>query len=162
MRKNIKALTFKGGLKMQKIPSLEELKELLNEARRYVKPKYIEQFSDWEDFIGALEYAYENFVEKSDKFWKDLAFYTWGVMVDNDFVSDCKEAFEILTQNGKDCKLETFRRIVDEAGLISSFEPNEIDPIYLAKVFINSAFSLEVDALIEKAKKIWLEKQKLS
>ena len=147
---------------MQKIPSLEELKELLNEARNYVELKYLKQYFDWDDIIGAVEYAYEKFVEKSDKFWEDLANFTWSVIVDNDFVSDYKEAFEILTQNGKDCKLETFRRTVDEAGLVSSFEINEIDLINLAKTFISSAFSLEVDALIEKAKEIWLEKQKSS
>ena len=147
---------------MQKIPSLEELKELLSEARHYVEPEYIEQFSDWENFIGALEYAYEKFVEKSDKFWNSLALWTWSIMIDGNFVSDCKEAFEILTQNGKDCKLETFKQIVDEAGLVSSFEINEIDLINLAETFISSAFSLEVDALIEKAKEIWLEKQKSS
>ena len=149
-------------MQKRKIPSLEELKELLNEARNYVELKYLEQYFDWDDIIGAVEYAYEKFAKKSSKFWEDLANFTWSVIIDNDFVSNCKEAFEILAQNGKDCELKIFRQIVSEAGITSSFEPNEIDPIYLAKVFINSAFSLEIDALIKKAKEIWLEKQKLS
>ena len=83
-------------------------------------------------------------------------------MISDKMVSDCKKAIEILTLNGKDCELENFRRTVDEAGLVSGFEIEDIDLIYLAKLFLGSAYSLEINELFEEAKNFWLEMQKLS
>jgi len=148
---------------MRKIPSLDEVVKLVSEAYKIVKPKYIDEFEGLSGFIGAVEYAYESFVnaKDSDKFWEDLDFFTWGILIDKDLVSDCKEALEILTLNGKDCELKTLRQIVDEAGLIPSnkFDLEEIKPIYLAEVFLSSAYAIETEKIFEKAKELWLEKQ---
>lgn len=151
---------------MQKLPPFEEIKAILEEARKRVRLKYLSELFDWDDLLEAFEYAYSTFVlpnlKDINKLWNDLAFYTFGILTDNRYVSDCNEAFEILTQNGKDCKLEEFRQVVDEAGLVSSFEIDEIDPIYLAETFISSKIAVDLDKLTEVAKQIWLEKQNLA
>ena len=147
---------------MQKIPSLEELKELLNEARYYTNAEYIEKYYGWNKFLSAVEKAYKNLAKNLNEFWEKLADATFSVMISDKMVSDCKEAIEILTLNGKDCELENFRRTVDEAGLVSGFEIEDIDLIYLAKLFLGSAYSLEINELFEEAKNFWVEMQKLS
>jgi len=143
-----------------KIPSLEEVRRLIIEAYKIVKPKYIDEFEGLSDFIGAVEYAYETYVDAKDsgEFWSQLAFFTWGVLTDKEFVSDCEEAFKILTLGGKDCELKEFRKIVNEAGIVTELEIDEVEPVLLANYFLSSAYSLEIDALISEAKKLWEEK----
>jgi len=63
-----------------------------------------------------------------------------------------------MGEKRKDTLRVNSRRAGIEAGIVSKLEIDEVEPTLLAKYFLNSAFALEIDALVSEAKKLWEEK----
>jgi len=147
-----------------KVPPLEEVVELIRVAYSPDRYKFLDKYVGLGDLIGNVEYAYGitlNYLSEKqewNKFWELLADFTFSSISFSELPIGCKEAFEILTLKGKDCELKEFRRIVNEAGIVSKLEIDEVEPTLLAKYFLNSAFALEIDALVSEAKELWEEK----
>jgi len=150
-------------------PPLEKVKKAFFKAFDYVKPKYLSMYADKEDFESLIEEAYEFTksligkygINNFDKFWQELANNIYGYILwhfEWYFVSDCEEAIKILTDNGKDCELENFREIIEEAGIVSyTGDLQEFNLKNLANDLLSSAYALEIDEIAKVAKEFFEE-----